>query len=192
MRYAGLAVGCDDVDAEEGHPAHQEYTHDYADGDRGLVVGDVVRAGWLRLRLRLRRLRATALRTKTLGHGGVRQLRHRADTLHMLLRVAIEPRKRRHSLTWDDTLLIDQSSSASTLLSRQRNEETERERERKTTSIKNSSALRCSVKQICSTLVVRTICFLRILRTKTLLPSASFLSSSSYVIANYLGASHVI
>lgn len=93
VRYAGLAVGCNNVDAEEGYPAYQEYTHNYADGDRGLVVGDVVRAGWLRLRLRLRWLAATALRAKTLGHGGVRQLRHRSDTLHVLLRVAIEPER---------------------------------------------------------------------------------------------------
>lgn len=96
-RYAGLAVGCDNVDAEEGHPAHQEYAHDYADSDRGLVVGHVVRAGRLRLRLRLRWFATTALRTKTLGHRRVRQLRHRSDTLHVFLRVAIEPRKRNAS-----------------------------------------------------------------------------------------------
>ena len=93
VRYAGLAVGCDDIDAEEGHPAYQEYAHDYTNSDRGLVVGHMIRAGWLRLRLRLRWLATTALRAKTLGHGGVRQLRHCSDTFHVFLRVAIEPRK---------------------------------------------------------------------------------------------------
>lgn len=55
------------------------------------MIGHVVRAGRLRLRLWLRRLTATALRAKTLGHGGVRQLRHRPDTPYVFLRVAIEP-----------------------------------------------------------------------------------------------------
>lgn len=77
---ARLAEGGDDVDGEEGHPAHEEDAHDDADRDGRFVVRDVAR----------RRHR---------GAVHVHRPRHRPDALHVALRVQVQPAVNPHLIT---------------------------------------------------------------------------------------------
>lgn len=88
--YARFAERRDDVDAEERHPAQQERAHDDAHRDGGLVVAHVVRRRVVVVvdgRQRGGRRGAGGRRARRRGQ----RPRHRADALHVLLRVTVQP-----------------------------------------------------------------------------------------------------
>lgn len=70
--YASLAECCDNIYAEEWHPAYEKNTHDNTDSDSCLVIGYVIGSRWLRFCLRLWRLVASTLGTEALRQRGVR------------------------------------------------------------------------------------------------------------------------